>query len=199
LIRHGQTSWNLGAGAERFRGRIDLPLDETGLSQARRVAARLQNEPLVAAYCSPLLRTRQTIEPLAGSLGLRVQPHDGLLDIDYGSLQGLTHSEAAITYPQEYAAWQTDPSQISFPDGEDLFTVQGRLVSLLDALRTRHQGQTVALVGHQIVNKVLACTLLGLDLDQIWRIGQETASINVFQERESRWNTLCLNDTCHLS
>ena len=199
LVRHGQTSWNLGAGPERFRGRIDLPLDETGLSQARRVAARLQNEPLAAAYCSPLLRTKQTIEPLAESLGLRVQLENGLLDIDYGSLQGLTHSEAATIYPHEYAAWQTEPSQVSFPDGEDLHTVQRRLVSLLDALRTRHQGQTITLVGHQIVNKVLACTLLGLDLDQIWRIGQETASINVFQECESRWNTLCLNDTCHLA
>jgi probable phosphoglycerate mutase len=199
LVRHGQTSWNLAAGVERFRGRIDLSLDETGRSQARRVAARLQNEPLAAAYCSPLLRTKQTIEPLAETLDLRVQPEDGLLDIDYGSFQGLTHSEAATTYPQEYTSWQTDPSQVSFPNGEDLSNVQGRLVSLLDALRTRHQGQTVALVGHQIVNKVLACTLLGLDLDQIWRIGQETASINVFQEREGRWNTLCLNDTCHLT
>ena len=54
------------------------------------------------------------------------------------------------------------------------------------------------LVGHQIVNKVLACTLLGIDLDHIWQIGQDTAGINLFQELEGTWQTLTLNDTCHL-
>ena len=59
--------------------------------------------------------------------------------------------------------------------------------------------KTVVLVGHQIVNKVLACTLLGLDLDQIWRIDQDTAAIDVFQKDGDAWRTLCLNDTCHLA
>lgn len=199
LVRHGQTAWNVGAGPERFRGRIDLSLNETGQSQAHSVAARLQDEPLTATYCSPLLRAQQTISPLAEAMGLTAQPLAGLLDIDYGRFQGLTHAEAAARYPQEYAAWQTEPCQVSFPDGESLSIIQDRLVSLLDELRTRHSGQTIALVGHQIVNKVLACTLLGLDLDQVWRIGQDTASINVFQERRGSWYTLCLNDTCHLA
>lgn len=199
LIRHGQTSWNVGAGPERFRGRMDLPLDEIGQSQARRVAARLQHEPISAVYCSPLLRTHQTVSPLAKALALKAQPQTGLVDIHYGRFQGLTHPEAAAAYPQEYAAWQTDPSQVSFPDGESLSTVRDRLVTLLDELCTLHQDQTVALVGHQIVNKTLACMLLGLDLDQIWRIRQETASINLFQDHAGSWHTLCLNDTCHLA
>jgi probable phosphoglycerate mutase len=198
LIRHGQTAWNVGAGPERFRGRIDLPLDATGQSQALSIANRLLNEPVAAAYCSPLLRTRQTVSPLAEAIGLEVLPHDGLLDIDYGHFQGLTHSEAVTTYPHEYAAWQKQPGLVSFPGGESLSNVQARVSSLLAGLRSRHPGQTVVLAGHQIVNKVMACTLLGVDLDQIWRIGQETASINVFQDRKGSWHTLCLNDTCHL-
>jgi broad specificity phosphatase PhoE len=55
------------------------------------------------------------------------------------------------------------------------------------------------LVGHQIVNKVLACTLLGLDLDQIWRVRQDTCGLDVFLEVDDGWSTLCLNDVCHLS
>ena len=62
----------------------------------------------------------------------------------------------------------------------------------------QHPEESVILVGHQIVNKVLACTLLGLDLDQIWQIRQDTAGISVFQEVEGTWQTLTLNDTCHL-
>jgi broad specificity phosphatase PhoE len=69
---------------------------------------------------------------------------------------------------------------------------------MLDELATRHPGQTVALVGHQIVNKVAVCTLLGLGLDQIGRIQQDTCGFDVFQQVDGAWHTLSVNDTCHL-
>jgi broad specificity phosphatase PhoE len=198
VIRHGQTAWNAGAGEERFRGRTDLPLDDVGHAQARAVAARLGGEAIVAIYASPLLRARQTIEPLACELGLPVQPHAGLLDIDYGRFQGLMHSEAGAAYPELYGLWRATPSRVAFPDGERLRDVQARLLALLDELATRHPGRTVVLIGHQMVNKVLACTLLDLDLDQIWRVQQDTAGIDLFQQKGGIWHSLCLNDTCHL-
>jgi broad specificity phosphatase PhoE len=204
LIRHGQTAWNApsrsgtGAAEERFRGRTDLPLDSTGHAQARAVAERLKGESIAAIYASPLLRARQTLEPSAERLGLLVQPHDGLLDINYGQFQGLTHTEAATAYPDLYEQWRIAPSQVRFPDGERLADVQARLLSFLGELASHHPGQTVALVGHQMVNKVLACTVLGLDLDQIGRIQQDPAGIDVLQRVGDRWHTLRLNDTCHL-
>jgi broad specificity phosphatase PhoE len=198
LVRHGQTAWNAGSGDERFRGRTDLPLDDTGHAQARAVDTRLASEPIAALYSSPLLRPRQTLEPLAARTGLPVQPHRGLIDIAYGQFQGLTHDEAAATFPEQYAMWATTPSQVHFPQGERLADVQARLLSLLHELSERHPGQTVVLAGHQIVNKVLACTVLGLDLDQIWRIQQDTAGIDVLQQVGERWHMLRLNDTCHV-
>jgi broad specificity phosphatase PhoE len=199
LIRHGQTAWNAGAGEERFRGRTDLPLDPTGQAQARAVANRLRSEPIVALYASPLLRTCQTAIPLANSLKLPVQPHDGLIDINYGHFQGLTHSEAATANPTQYARWHVTPSQVRFPGGESLADVQARLLAILDEVASRHRGESIALFGHQIVNKVAACTLLGLNLDQIWRIQQDTCGLDVFQQVGKGWCTLCLNDVCHLS
>jgi broad specificity phosphatase PhoE len=199
LIRHGQTAWNAGAGEERFRGRTDLPLDDSGQAQAAATAGRLGSEPIAALYASPLLRARQTAAPLARKLGLDVVPHEGLLDIDYGRFQGLSHAQAAAAYPELYALWRTTPGQVAFPSGESLDTVQRRLLALLDELAARHPGQTVGLVGHQIVNKILACTLLHLALDRIWQIRQDTTAIDVFQQSRDDWHTLCLNDTCHLT
>ena len=198
LIRHGQTAWNIGAGDERFRGRTDLPLDETGRAQALAVARRLQGEQIVAVYTSPLLRTRQTGMPLAGEFGLPVQSHKGLIDIDYGCFQGLFHSEAATAYPDLYALWRTRPGQVHFPGGEGLEDVRVRIRALLAEMASRHAGQTIALIGHQIVNKALACTLLGLDLDQIWRVQQDTCGIDLFQRMDKSYHTLALNDVCHL-
>lgn len=198
LVRHGQTAWNEGAGEERFRGRMDLPLDATGHAQARALAARLSDESIAALYTSPLLRARQTIEPLATERSLPLQTHGHLLDIDYGRFQGLTSSEANAQYPEPYSLWRKAPSRVHFPGGEGLADVELRLQALLDELLLRHPGDTIILVGHQIVNKVLACMLLGLSLDQIWHIHQDTAGINVFQQVAGQWRTLCLNDACHL-
>ncbi|MBN1658929.1 MAG: histidine phosphatase family protein [Anaerolineae bacterium] len=198
VVRHGQTGWNAGAGPERFRGRSDLPLDATGLIQAQAVRARLASEPVRAIYSSPLLRTRQTVAPLAELTGLPIVPHPGLLDIDYGGFQGLDHDEAASAYPETYALWRKHPSQVTFPHGEGLRHVQERLRSLLSELAAAHAGETVVLASHQMVNKVLACTLLGLELDQIWHIDQATAAINVYQQAGSAWQVLRLNDTCHI-
>jgi probable phosphoglycerate mutase len=198
LIRHGQTAWNAGAGEERFRGRADLPLDAVGQAQAQAVAGRAQGEAIAMLYASPLQRTRQTAAPLADSLVLPLKTHDALIDIQYGHFQGLTHSEAAATHPAQCTLWRTKPSQVSFPGGEGLIDVQARLLAMLAEMVTYHPDESLVLVGHQIVNKVMACTLMGLDLDQIWRIEQATCGIDVFQQVGADWHTLCLNDTCHL-
>jgi probable phosphoglycerate mutase len=198
LIRHGQTAWNVGAGEERFRGRTDLPLDATGHTQARAVASRLGRERPAALFASPLLRTQQTMAPLAQELGLPVQVHESLLDINYGKFQGMTHSEAAVAYPEHYTLWWTRPSLVRFPGGESLVDVQTRLLALLQELAARYPDQTIFLVGHQIVNKVLACTLLGLDLDHIWHIQQDTCGLDVFQQTDDNWQSLCINGTGHL-
>jgi len=196
LVRHGQTAWNEGAGEERFRGRTDLPLDVAGRNQARAVARKLKSEPIAALYASPLIRAQQTMEPLAGELNLPVRSHEGLLDINYGDFQGRTHCEAANDYPDLYSLWRLAPSQVRFPDGEGLLDVQGRFLTLLGELSAAHPGQTVALVGHQVVNKVAACTLLELGLDAFWRIRQDTCGMDVFQQVEGTWHTLQINDTC---
>jgi probable phosphoglycerate mutase len=198
LVRHGQTAWNLGAGPERFRGRTDLPLDATGLAQAEAVGRRLATASIAAIYASPLQRARQTAAPLAERLGLPVQPQEGLLDINYGLWQGLTQAEAATAYPDLHRLWSTNPGRVRFPEGESLDDVKGRLGALLGQLAALHPGQTIVLVGHQIVNKVLICALLGLNLDQIDRIGQEPAALNVFEQDGGRWDLRQLNDCCHL-
>ncbi|MGC9335898.1 MAG: histidine phosphatase family protein [Anaerolineae bacterium] len=199
LVRHGQTAWNQGAGEERFRGRTDLPLNDMGLAQASTLADRLGSEPIAAIYASPLLRTRQTVAPLATALDLFVEPEQDLIDINYGRFQGLSQCEAAAAYPEHYKLWLSRPSQVLFPAGESLGDIQARLRSMLDRVATAHPNQSVVLAGHQMVNKVLACTLLGLDLDQVWRLGQDTASVNVYQHVADDWHVLRLNDTCHLA
>jgi broad specificity phosphatase PhoE len=197
LVRHGQTVWNR---ENRFRGQSDVELDEHGLRQAeatgRYVAARW---PVVAVYASPLRRTMQTAEAVAHAQGLTTQPSQGLLDISFGEWQGQQAGEVAQRYPDLYRAWLEAPHTVRFPAGESLDDVRSRVVAALDELVARHPGQTVALVSHTVVNRVLLCTVLGWSNERFWRLQQETCAVNVFDvEEDGDFTIVLINDACHL-
>jgi broad specificity phosphatase PhoE len=197
LVRHGRTAWNRDV---RFRGRMDLPLDDFGLAQARAVAQAVRERwPRAAAvYASPLLRAQQTAQPIAAELDLVVQQEPGLLDIDYGSWTGKTPAEAETEDPDRYLLWHSHPQQVRFPGGESLSQVQDRLVAMLELQAKAHAGREIVLVGHLVVNRVLLCTVLGLGLEGYWRLGQDNAAINLLEYKDGRGILRCLNDTCHL-
>ena len=199
LVRHGQTEWNDGgAGGEHFRGRIDIALNLTGVAQARAVADRLASLTVAAVYSSPLRRALDTASPTAQRHGLKVQPFPNLLDIDYGLWGGRSHKEVAEHWPQLYRRWRTAPGKVQIPGGECLEDVRRRVVEGLDRLLKQHEGETIVLVGHQVVNKVLICHLLGIGLDGFWRIRQDTGCINRFDYDGRSFTVLTLNEVCHL-
>jgi broad specificity phosphatase PhoE len=201
LVRHGQTAWNVGtssAEGERFRGRIDLPLNERGRAQAQALAERLAEEPIAAIYASPLQRAIETVEPTSRRLGLTVQPLEGIIDINYGDWQEHPHSEVARLYPFLYRQWLQEPHLVRPPEGESLEEVRDRAMAALHQVMARHQDQAILVAAHQVVNKVLVCAMLGLDNSHFWRIRQDNGCLNVFDYREDVFTAILINDTCHL-
>jgi broad specificity phosphatase PhoE len=199
LVRHGQTAWNVGTGGgERFRGRVDLSLDDTGLAQAHAVAERLADHPIVAVYSSPLKRAVETARPTAQRLGLLVQPLPGIMDINYGDWQGLSHAEVSQAHPDLYPRWLEEPHRVKFPHGESLRQVHLRGMAAVKEVAARHEDQTILLVAHQVVNKVLVCAMLGLDNSHFWHIRQDNACINIFEHQDGIFTAVLINDTCHL-
>ena len=79
LVRHGETEWNR---VERFRGRIDIDLNEMGRRQADAVAQRLSSWQIGAIYSSPLKRAWETAEPIASVCGLEVTTLESIQDVD---------------------------------------------------------------------------------------------------------------------
>ena len=195
LVRHGQTEWNR---IERFRGRADLALNETGVKQAEAVAERLSGWNVAAVYSSPLRRALMTAEIIGSRLGLLVQPLDGLIDINYGKWQGLSPAEAAKQDADLYTRWLERPHEVVFPQGESLQDVRLRIEGVIAEMLDKHSDQTVSLVSHVVVCRVFICTVLGLDNSHFWQIGQDTGAINVIETRGAGLALTLLNDTCHL-
>jgi len=196
LVRHGQTEWNR---VERFRGRADVPLNETGLAQAEVTGKRIFNEwRPEAVYSSPLSRAVRTAEIIAGHFDLSVQVHPGLTDIDYGQWQGLTPEEVRERWPEMIDDWYNKPDSIRIPGGETLEELRTRLLRAIDELVKRHDGQTIVVVGHTVINRIILLGVLGLSNDRFWRLHQDTCAINCFKAEGGDFTLVSLNDTCHL-
>jgi broad specificity phosphatase PhoE len=197
LIRHGRTEWNEGDG-ERFRGRADLDLSEFGVEQAKLTADRIAGWPISAIYSSPLRRALSTAEILASTVNLKAGLLNGLIDINYGTWQGLSPGEAAANDSQLYQLWLQSPHLVTFPGGENLEQVQERAYYALKTLLSKHEAQTIAIVSHKVVCMVLVCRIIGLDKSRFWQVEQDTCAINLIEAREKLLQITLLNDTCHL-
>ncbi len=195
LARHGVTEWNVG---EIFRGRIDVELNETGVKQAELLAQYLSSVKVVAIYSSPLKRALKTAEIVSGYHQLEVEVTPSLVDFDYGEWQGLPQQTVKERYSELYVKWSNYPEKVKMPAGESLDDVRNRTTGLINEIIAREYRGTVVLVAHRVVNKVLICTLLGLDNSHFWNIRQDTCGITAFTFKNGRFTLTRHNDTSHL-
>jgi phosphoserine phosphatase len=196
LVRHGQTEWNR---VERFRGHADVPLNETGMKQAALTAERIAScwNP-AAVYASPLSRAKVTAQATASLFDIPVQVLPDLVDIDYGEWQGLAPEEVRGKWPEELAAWYETPHLAQIPGGESLDQLRSRAMAIVDQLTEKHLGETVVLVGHTVLNRVILLGVLGLGNEAFWRLRQEPCAINIIEASPEGYVLVTLNDTCHL-
>jgi broad specificity phosphatase PhoE len=164
MARHGQTDFNVD---DRWQGRIDPPLNATGLAQADALADALPGG-IDVLLCSPLLRARQTAEPVARRFGLTPQLVNDFRERDFGVFEGLSGEDALQRYPELAArnvAYRWDEAP---PGAEHVQTVVDRVQAGLDRLRAEHDGKTVLLVSHGFVVRCLRYLLEGVSRDDFF-------------------------------
>jgi broad specificity phosphatase PhoE len=146
LLRHGESAWNAEG---RLQGRLAVPLNGRGRSQAVAAAAFLASLPRspVAVYSSPLLRARQSAVLVARALGRGVRIEPGLRERHMGALEGLTWEEVARRWglPWPPATWIDIESG---PGVEPVRSLGARAVATADRLAALHPGETVLAVTH---------------------------------------------------
>jgi probable phosphoglycerate mutase len=175
LIRHATTA----STGKRLGGRTDARLDDGGREQAAAAAARLADLPLRAVYTSPLPRSLETAEIVAAPHRLRVQPLDGLLEVEFG--RWTDRPLRPLTRTKLWPVIQTRPSRVRFPSGETLRQAQLRAVDALEELTARHPRSLVAAVTHADVIKAVVSFYLGQPLDLFQRLHVGPASATVLQ------------------
>jgi broad specificity phosphatase PhoE len=197
LTRHGHVE---GIRPARFRGRAELALTDRGLAQADLLAKRITaNWKPVAVFTSQLQRCVVTGAKIAAACGIKGEVREGLHDIDYGTWQMRTHDEVSAESPDAYRQWHSAPQLMRFPKGESLQDVMARASDVLREVLQRYPEQTVVLVGHDSVNRVLLLQLLDMPLAAYWRLVQDPCTLNEI-EISARGDVLVqrVNDTSHL-
>jgi broad specificity phosphatase PhoE len=194
LARHGETVWNV---EKIYRGRTDVNLDEVGIKQAKLLGKHLSNWELEAIYSSPLRRALDTANIIDRYQKIGVHIAEGLIDFDYGEWQSLPEQEAKRLYPTLHNEWHNKPHKVKMPGGESLEDVRKRAIEVVNDVLSNYQG-CVVLVSHRVVNKVLMCSLLGLDNSYFWNIKQDVGGITIFNYADGRFVLTRHNDTSHL-
>ena len=148
LLRHGQTNWNIDF---RLQGVTDIPLNETGIAQAKTAGAVIaelaeQGEVWDLLLSSPLSRARDTAVMVGEAIGIDgINIEELLLERSFGIAEGLSH--------EEWKAQFADTNHV--PGGESLEALEARAWVLLQHLLDRHQGQRVLTVSHGALIRTL--------------------------------------------
>lgn len=195
FVRHGQTSWNQEG---KYQGHSDIALNERGVRQANLVAGRLAKEKISAIYSSDLLRAYQTAEAIAQYHALPVIARAEFREINFGIWEGLTYQEIMATWPEILTAMYSKPGEISPPEGESFQEVKQRVASALQQCVADYQGETIVLVSHGGTMRVLLCIALGIGLDKMWSMRQDSSAINIIEYIDDQAVVSLINDTCHI-
>ena len=178
LIRHGETE---GSEIKRYKGSIDVPLSERGIAQIRSASVFINSSKLSAVYCSPLSRALKSAEIIAEPHGLNPLIMHGLRERSFGVWEGMLFDEIKKQYPDEFKAWADNPLRFSPVGGENTLEVRDRALQSLDKILKKHNGESISIVAHGGVNRVILCDIMGIPFENLFRIEQDFAAVNVIE------------------
>ena len=194
-IRHGETAWNVDT---RIQGHLDIPLNERGRWQARRVAAALADEAIAAVYSSDLQRAHATGEAVARATGAPLVAEPGLRERAFGHFEGRTFAQIEAELPDEAHRWRTRDPHYAPEGGESLVALRARIERIVHALAHQHVGEQIVLVAHGGVLDVLyrLATRQDIQAPRTWQLAN--AAINRLLWTEDGLALVGWADTQHL-
>ena len=197
LARHGETPWNAEG---RYQGQIDIPLSPIGEAQAQALGARLASVDITRAVASPLSRAQRTAQLALGAARadmLLTEPE--LQEIAHGEWEGLLASEIHEKDPSRLQAWREEPDTVLMPGGESLRLVLERSWrGLARATEGLGEHDTLLVVAHDAVNRVILCKVLGLPLSRLWTFRQAPTTLNLLEGPDlDSLEVVRLNDCAH--
>ena len=184
LVRHGRTVMNAQV---RFRGRLEIPLDDVGRREAWDAAHGLSGAGLSAVYSSPLRRAVEVGNAITAINDVgAVRPLDDLINLDYGVWEGMTKEESAAHDPEAFDRYLNWPELAVCPGGEAVSAAADRVIAALrDIAANQEPGSSVAAVTHGVMVRLAVLRVAGPS-EHDWQFAMPTASAVIFDVEQGR-------------
>jgi probable phosphoglycerate mutase len=191
LVRHGESTFNV---QRRVQGHCDESnLTEAGRIAARQVGAALSGISLDAIYSSPLRRAKTTTELIVDTLSQdgvtlpNVSFTEDLYEVNLCQWEAIAFKDIKEKFPEAYQTWQQEPHNLRMdlptPEGDIEFypirAVYDQARRFWHDVLSNHQGQTILVVGHSVINRALVQTAMGLDADSLVKFRLSNCGISI--------------------
>jgi len=155
LVRHGETQ---ESARGLCYGKLDVALCAAGLQQVQHTADLIRPFKPSAIYSSPRQRATDTAAAVSRECQL--------------------DEEAERHYPDIYKQWMHQPTKVHFPNGESYDQMATRVLQSISRLNAKHQNQSIVVISHGGVNRIVLAKVLKLESEQIFRLDQSYGAIS---------------------
>ncbi|NDJ23320.1 histidine phosphatase family protein [Nostoc sp. B(2019)] len=191
IVRHGQSGYNT---ERRIQGRTDASkLTEKGRNDATKLGKALSNISFNAIYSSPLQRAKQTADIIHSELAIHAgqspipQASDHLLEIDLPLWEAMLSADVKQKFAEDYRTWHERPHEMRMllKDAEGtkehfpVLALYKQAQQFWQEILSRHQGETILIVGHNGINRALMSTALNIPPSRYHSIQQSNCGITV--------------------
>lgn len=169
----------MGHDEFRYNGHFDVDITETGVSQMENLAGFLSAAPLRGVYSSDLTRASRGADIIGERLGVPRLRLSALRELHLGRWEGLTREEAVVKYPEDVRFSFRSLAKEKVFGGETLEDLRLRVMPAVGGIVSSHAGESVLIMAHGGVNRVVLCEAMGLDLSNFFRIEQDYGCLNI--------------------
>ncbi|MBK1989291.1 histidine phosphatase family protein [Sphaerospermopsis aphanizomenoides BCCUSP55] len=210
IVRHGQSTYNI---ERRIQGRTDAStLTDKGRSDAGKTGKALSNITFNAIYSSPLNRAKTTAEIICSESveqSAAIQVSENLVEVDLPLWAGMLSADVKEKFPDDYSIWKKRPHELRMVVNDangtrehfPVLALYEQAKQFWQEILSRHQGETILIVGHNGINRALISTALGIPPSGYHGLQQSNCAISVLNFAGGLGDTVQLesmNQTQHL-
>jgi len=191
FLRHGQAENNT---KRILAGRTEgVPLTNTGVEQAERIAKYLKHMDISAIYSSPIERASNTAKIVADYNSLNYKLDDRLIEIEMGKFTRMNYDDMFAKYGNVFLKFYENDPIIAKCEVETFAEVQKRVIDMVEYIVKKHKNQNVVLVTHMDPIKSMLSTIMDLKPKTLFELIIANASLTIIKEQDEKFYLSAIN------
>ena len=195
IVRHGEL---VTSKEWRYVGQMDVELNDAGKQQIKKLSSRLSSEQIDRIFSSDLNRTIESANIIGNKLVIINEPISEFREIDLGVWEGHTLEEIEEKFPDDLLKRSEDIMDFRVENGESFSDVNKRVIPKIMDIIEDNVGKRILVVAHGGVNRIIIADALGLNINNIPRLEQNYACLNIIDYYKTGPVVRLINETLSL-